>query len=195
MAGDKKKHRQAGALSDPIGLEPFLTILSSAISVLSFAYQFGLLSTRHRRIRGNFSRMRTEVLRLHNCLDDLVLALQRHSQFANLHLGQDPRASDRKATLAETLLELREADYLRWRDLQDKIQTLAQAIYRLLSDTRRLVQELGDERLVETLGKEVFSLVDELLIGLGNVSFGDFVAGLRNVLAKLEETLTYVVKR
>jgi hypothetical protein len=97
--------------------------------------------------------------------------------------------------LSATLLDLRELDYVRWRDVQDRIQAVGQSIYQVARDTRQVAQDLGDERVAETLGHDVLSSVDELIVRFGTMTFGEFVVGIRNVVTKLEETLAYVLKR
>jgi hypothetical protein len=177
---------------DPIAIEPVLAVLSIVVHILSFSREFAVLSTKNRRIRQNFRRLREEVLRLNNAIDDVILTVGRHAHYANLDIGEGPPVTNRRPTVSDTLIELREGDYARWRDTRDRIHELGESVYRVMSDTRKAVQEVDNEPLVQSLDADVFSKVDEVIIGFGSSTFGDVVAKLRQVLSELDKMLKHV---
>ena len=126
MADREHAQEPHGRRPNPVGIEPILNILSALAHILNVVREFGLTSRRHRRIRHNFWRLRETTLRLNNCLDDLVLTIQRHLQYVGAEATELP-VTERRPTFSATILALQEADNVRWRDLQDTLHELSKS--------------------------------------------------------------------
>jgi hypothetical protein len=177
---------------DPIGVELVLGILSASVTLVSAVHQFGLFSKRDERVLQKFKSLREELLRLHNCLDDLILTIHRHSLYQSDETSERS-LTDKRLTLSNTLFRLKQRDYYRWLDIKEAVFKVSQRSYLLISEIRSLSSETSDEQLAETLNNEILIPFDKLLLNFGSYEFGDFVSQLRQVLSDLDNTLNDVI--
>lgn len=174
---------------DPIGIELLISILATSISIVSAIHQFGLYPKRDDKILKEFKRLRKQLLRIHNSLDDLILAVDRH----DLSNEKIKSIEKKSLTLSDTLMELSPKDYYRWEDVRESIYELSQITFSVISNIRSLCSDLSDEGTLETLGNEVLSPFDDLLIHFSSYEFGKFVSEFRDALSKLDENLVKLI--
>lgn len=178
--------RQSDDTVDPIAVELILSLMSLSVSILSAVHQFGLLSKKDKNIQKEFRKLREQTLRLHNRLDDLLLLFEIYGSYEGNDVGS---LDSKKLTISDTLLILKEKDYLRWQDIQKSLHMLTQECYSLISKIRELSQNYPNSLINETLNTEIFVPFDKLLMNFNSYGLGDFLTQFRKALFQLDSTL------
>ena len=184
MENRASSKRQKDDIIDPIGIGLILDILSISISILNTVHQFGLLSRKDKMIQEEFKKLREQTLRLHNRLDDLLLIFEIYGSYEGNDVGS---LDSKKLTISDTLIKLKEKDYLRWLDIQYSLHMLGQECYSLISNIRELSQNYP--KINEVLNPEIFVPFDKLFMNFSSYGFGDFVTQFRKALDQLQSTL------
>jgi hypothetical protein len=169
---------------DPVGVELAISIFSTLISVVSLLVEMGIPLKKQKDIKEKIEAIQQEILRLHNALDDLILTLER------MRLRTDDiDISNNSCTISDTLLELRERDYLRWADIRDAIKRIDTNIYILLKEVRALSIKYASEHTREPFDQELIASFDNVLLGMSKFTFGEFISELRALLNLLSNRL------
>lgn len=176
-----KSEKYENRLVDPNGVELGLAIFSTAITTISFIYQFGPKIQRY-QLENKIREIRREILRLQNSIDDFVLTLERMSN--NM---PDMSLHGRKVSMSDTMFKLRDRDYQRWILIQDAVKRIDQKLYKTISEIREM--ELGEEE-EKPISPKLMKTTDELILGMGRLSFDDFVVSLRNLLNEIDKELS-----
>lgn len=185
---EDKSPNQKNPCIDPIGIELVLNILSTSISILSAIYQFGVFSRKDKTILKEFKNLRKQLLRLHNCLDDLILTVNRHS-----HYDRESSLINKKLTLSDTLFELKQQDYFRWIDIHESLCNLNQETFEIISNIRRLCLDISEREVRDSLTNEILTPFDDLLINFHSYEFGEFISKFRNALSHLDGILVKLI--
>ena len=182
---EKSFNRDSIQYIDPIGVELLLSILSLSVGVISAVHHFGGFTNKDREVAREFKKLREKVIRLHNCLDDFVLTLQRHSHY---EISEQEMLSNKKLTISETMFKLKDKDYYRWIDIQDSVARLTQEVYSIVSNIRTIcfdyLHDSQDDR-----HHEILSQFDNLLINYSKYEIGEFVRELRSTISNLEKSI------
>jgi len=183
--GPDLKNRQVIKYIDPIGIEIVLSILSLSVGVISVIYHFGVFSERNKSVSQEFKKLRQNVIRLHNCLDDFILTLQRHSHY---EISEEELLAKKKLTISATMFKLKDKDYCRWIDIQDSISRLTQETYSIIDNIRTTCFDYEDN-ISEGNHHEIIEQFDNLLINYSTYELGDFVSNLREAISNLEKVI------
>jgi len=176
---------------DPVGVELVLSILSLSVGIISAVHHFGIFTNKNKDVAKEFKKLREKVIRLHNCLDDFVLTLQRHSHY---EISENEILSNKRLTISETMFKLKDKDYYRWIDIQDSVTTLTQEVYSIVTNIRTICFDYERE-LSEEAHLEIFSQFDNLLINYSNYELGKFVSELRKTISNLEAEIHRLYNR
>ena len=169
-------------LIDPIGIELAIAIFSTSLTTIAFIHQFRPFF-RRKTFSLKIRKIRREIIKLQNSIDDLVLILERLSY-------QDPkiRLTDRKSTISDTLFHLKEEDYVRWLAIHDSIKQIDRNIYDIISEVRELV-ELEDISVISE--SKLTSEADQILMTLGEMTFDKLILNLRRLVKQLRRTVEH----
>lgn len=178
---DKKPYPKNNSSIDPIGIELVLGILSTSISILSVTYQLGLFSRKNKKILKEFKNLRKQLLRLHNCLDDLILTVNRLH-----HYNPEGSLLNKKLTLSDTHFALKQQDYYRWLDINESLYNLNQETFEVITNIRNLCLDISEREVMDTLSNEILAPFDELLINFQSYEFGQFISKFRDALSHLD---------
>lgn len=184
---DKKQYQKNSSI-DPIAVELLLSILSTAISILAAIHQFGLFSKRDKKILKEFKNLRKQLLRLHNCLDDFILTINRHNNY-----NHEGSLVNKKLTLSGTLFELKQQDYHRWLDIQELLYKLNKETYEIISNIRNLCLDISEQKMGDTLANEILHPFDDLLINFQSYEFGEFISRFRDAIRHLDDILAHLI--
>jgi hypothetical protein len=187
-------HEKAESRFDPIGVELVVGILGTAVGIVGIAHDFGFLLPRHKRILNAFKRLRDETYKLQKLMDDTMLTIRSHIEASK----DDPQAiglTQAPPTLSATLMKLRRTDYVRWHDIQEKLNSVNAEIYRQKNEIREALYEIGEDDVVEELDNEMLKPFDGLLAGFSMLSFGDLAVGLRRAIISLEGTIEKIIAK
>jgi hypothetical protein len=167
---------------DPIGIELALTIFSTSITVLSFIYQYTTTKKNSHRqyFKDRFPIIRREILRLQSTTDNLILILERIT-----HQSKNLDFDKKSISISETLIDLREEDYIRWLDVHDALKQIDQRIYALLAEVRQLTFDYMADSPHEPFESDLISSFDRLLLEMSKMSFADFIVNLRKLVKDL----------
>ena len=171
---------------DPVGIELILSIYSAALSTIVFLYEFGPQVFRPHEeeksqpLKDVLPRLAEAIELLQNSIDDLVVMLAAAAnRDPDIVLSGSP-------TIRDTLLSLRERDYLRWKELTGQVKTINDRIYEVVQGVRSRVEpESGPSEEAQALAARA----DELVLGLIDTTFEQFIVDLRGLVRDLSKVL------
>jgi hypothetical protein len=176
---------------DPIGAEIIISILGLSVSIISAVYQFGLFSRQNKNLKIEFKKLKRMTLKLHNCLDDFLLIINRHGHYED---SNESSIVSENILLSATLMNLKEKDYYRWLDLKDSINKINKQAYLTIGKIREISEEIDEGSCAETMKKEIFLSFDKLLLNFGQLKLGTFVGELREAINHLDNLIADISK-
>ena len=162
---------------DPVGVELALGIYSALLSTVAFLHMFEP-QLREIRERKRLRRVRDAVLAIQNSIDDLLLTFAR-AQSYDVSL-------DGSLSINETMLDLKERDFHRWRSIRDAIERNRRELYDSIDLIRR--EEIEEEKSGR-FASELVQETDHVLLSMGEMSLSQFVLTLRELAASLDDNL------
>ena len=168
---------------DPIGIELAIAIFSTSLTTIAFIHQFRPYF-RRKPLSKKIRKIRREIIKLQNSVDDFVLILERLS-----HQDPEIQLSDRNSTISDTLFRLKEKDYVRWLVIHDSIKQVDRNIYDMISEVRDLMELEDISGISES---KLTNQADRILMSLGETTFDRLVLDIRSLVKQLRREIELV---
>jgi hypothetical protein len=149
---ENRKIKQIDKLIDPIGIETIISILGLSIGIVSAMHQFGVFGSNRKKLAKSFKLLYKQTLSVHNCLDEVILVIQRHSRYSI----DNASIIGRRLTLSDSLFDLKERDYQKWIDIKETIFQISKDTYEIISKIRKVYTDYEGDESYEIMNKSVF---------------------------------------
>jgi hypothetical protein len=165
---------------DPIGIEIILLILTTSFHAISVFIQFQEAS-KQERIREKFLEIESQTLDLNRELTKFVGILSSLNQ-------EGYELSNKKLTIEDTLLELRENQYYAYLEITKEINTINNIIQAELNTLRENEKTFLSNGIKSESSFDLANSFDNLMLSYSTLSFMDFIEKLQSFSNILHET-------
>lgn len=172
---------------DPISVDLVVNILSISLNIVSIVQNLGWLPGKEHKVKEKYRKLREKTLRLYNLINDFVLVLGQHQKYETTR--EEDSVITKRLTIEQTLIDLKERDYLNWREIKKSLNALSQECYNLLEEVHELNLIYTSREEKSVFSRDIYGSIDDLLIGFGKMELGIFIHEMRNAVDRLAEFL------